>query len=66
LRDGVTSVANLPSSTGAQLALAWDKQFGLLQSPDTRIRQIAELTVVANSFLGWLTAELHHLPHTHA
>ncbi len=44
--------------TGAALALAWDRHFGVLASDAGRVQQLAELTAVANHFLCLLEQAL--------
>jgi hypothetical protein len=47
--------------TGTRLALAWDHEFGQLAPDAVRTRQLAELTPVANRFLGLFESELQQL-----
>lgn len=49
--------ANAPLPTAYELALAWDRQFGILSPYPFRLRQLAELNSVADRFLRQLAAE---------
>lgn len=55
LRQVILRPNALPTSL--ELAWAWDQQFGVLYAPPVRLRQVAELTAVATTFLRLLAKE---------
>lgn len=58
------SSASKPQATGAELALAWDKQMGAAAA-DIRWRRIADLSPLAEQFLSMLGEELGAGTHDH-
>jgi len=53
------SISDLP--TGMELAMRWDRRFGILAIGADRVRLSAELVSIANGFVETFKKELHKL-----